>query len=91
VESLALLATLIVLPSMFGGPISLLLTLWRFDSISLARRVVAIAVATLSMVVGLFLATGGISRGATLIGLSGITTGALAIWRATFLYVRRSL
>jgi disulfide bond formation protein DsbB len=81
VESLALLVALIVAPAMFGGPISLLLTLWRPEHISKLRRTIILFLAFSSALIGIYLIVGNISRGALIIGFMGLATGAIASWR----------
>ncbi|MFM7624401.1 MAG: phosphatase, partial [Actinomycetota bacterium] len=54
-ESLALLATLIVAPAMFGGPIALLLTLWKLSTVSKFREISIYFLSSSSCVVGVFL------------------------------------
>ena len=81
-ESLALMVAIIVAPAMFGGPIALLLTLWRPQQISTLRRTVIVLLSMTSSLIGIYLVIGNISRGALLIGLTGILTGAFALWRA---------
>lgn len=80
-ESLALMVALIVAPAMFGGPIGLLLTLWRPTKMSRLRRIAIYALTSASIAIGLYLIFGRISNGAVMIGSSGVATGALAIWR----------
>ncbi|MEY3736684.1 MAG: hypothetical protein RLZZ251_400 [Actinomycetota bacterium] len=80
-ESLALMVALIVLPAMFGGPISLILTLWNLERISVVRQVFIYILAIASMVVGIFLVLLHVSRGALFIGIMGVVTAALALWR----------
>ncbi|NDE71446.1 MAG: phosphatase [Actinobacteria bacterium] len=80
-ESLALLVAIIVAPAMFGGPIALLLSFWRRESISTFRRLAIFLLSCASTLIGLYLLFGRISIGATLIGLMGIATGVVASWR----------
>jgi hypothetical protein len=80
-ESLALMVTLIISPAFFGGPIALALTFWKPNQASKTRMVVARVLAALSIAVGSFLLSKGISRGATNVGVLGIVTGAAALWR----------
>lgn len=89
-ESLALLVTLIVLPAMFGGPIVLLLSFWKPVQISRIRKSFIIGIAAPSALVGIFLVAGRISRGATIIGLIGLISGLIAIWRVTLRQSRNS-
>ena len=81
-ESLALMVAIIVAPAMFGGPVALLLTLWRPHQISTLRRTVIVVFSITSALIGIYLVIGNISRGAFLIGLIGILTGAIALWRS---------
>jgi hypothetical protein len=80
-ESLALLVAIIVAPAMFGGPIALLLSFWRPESISTFRRLAIFFLSGASTLIGLYLLFSRISSGATLIGLMGIATGVVASWR----------
>jgi disulfide bond formation protein DsbB len=80
-ESLALMVALIVAPAMFGGPIGLLLTLWRPTKMSRVRRISIYALTTASIAIGLYLIFGRISNGAVMIGFFGVATGVLALWR----------
>lgn len=80
-ESLALLAAVIVAPAMFGGPIALTLTLFAKQSISGIRKFFIYALSSTSMIVGLYLMVSTISRGATIIGILGFSSGLLAILR----------
>ena len=80
-ESLALLVAVIVAPAMFGGPIALVLSLWRLERISPLRRIVILVLSIASALIGIYLCIGGISRGAIFIGLMGIGSGAAALWR----------
>jgi hypothetical protein len=84
-ESLALMVAIIVAPAMFGGPIALLLSLWKIDQVSTLRRTIILILSIASAFIGIYLIFGRVSSGATLIGLMGLSTGAIAIWR-----VRRS-
>ena len=80
-ESLALAAAIIVSPAMFGGPIALLVTLWKPSSMSRYRRVFVYIFGSLSAAIGIFLIAENISSGARNVGILGITTGLFAIWR----------
>lgn len=80
-ESLALTAAIIVSPAMFGGPIALLVTLWKPASMSKFRRVFVYIFGSLSAAIGIFLIVENISPGARNVGIIGITTGLFAIWR----------
>ena len=80
-ESLALMVFVIVAPAMIGGPIALVLSLWRLERISSLRRIVILVLSVASALIGIYLCLGGISRGAIFIGLIGIGSGAAALWR----------
>ena len=80
-ESLALLVSIIVFPAMFGGPIALLLSLYRPAGMSNFRRIFIILFATLSSIVGIFLLIENVSRGANLIGALGLSTGLGSLWQ----------
>ena len=80
-ESLALLVSIIVFPAMFGGPIALLLSLYRPASMSHFRRMFIILFAILSSIVGIFLLIENVSRGANVIGALGLSTGLGSLWQ----------
>jgi ABC-type transport system involved in cytochrome c biogenesis permease subunit len=80
-ESLALAAAIIVSPAMFGGPLALLISLWKPRSISKFRRFFIYLLSAFSTLIGLFLIVENISTGARNVGILGITTGVTAIWR----------
>ena len=80
-ESLALLVSIIVFPAMFGGPIALLLSLYRPASMSHFRRILIIIFAILSSIVGIFLFIENVSRGANVIGALGLSTGLGSLWQ----------
>ena len=80
-ESLALLASIILFPAMFCGPIALLLSLFRPASMSHFRRNFIILFAILSSIVGIFLLIENISRGANVIGALGLSTGLGSLWQ----------
>ena len=80
-ESLALIVSIIVFPAMFGGPISLLLSLYRPALISRLRSRIIILFAILSIIVGVFLLIENISRGANVIGALGLSTGLGSLWQ----------
>jgi disulfide bond formation protein DsbB len=80
-ESLALLVSIIVFPAMFGGPIALLLSLYRPAGMSRFRRIFIILSAILSIIVGVFLLIENISRGANAIGALGLSTGLGSLWQ----------
>jgi hypothetical protein len=80
-ESLALAVAIIVSPAMYGGPLVLLLSFWRKDRISKFRLMFIRALGGLAFLSGGFLVIENISRGSTIIGLIGVSTSAIAIWR----------
>ncbi|MFM8383914.1 MAG: hypothetical protein ACKN96_02875 [Actinomycetota bacterium] len=80
-ESLALAVAIIVAPAMFGGPIALLVTLWNPTNMSRFRKNFVYALASLSLIVGCFLIFENVSPGARNVGVLGIATGLIAIWR----------
>ena len=80
-ESLALAVAIIVAPAMFGGPIALLVTLWNPTNMSRFRTIFVYILASLSVIVGLFLIFENVSPGARNVGVLGIATGSIAIWR----------
>lgn len=80
-ESLALAVAIIVAPAMFGGPIALLVTLWNPTNMSRFRKNFVYTLASLSLIVGLFLIFENVSPGARNVGVLGIATGSIAIWR----------
>jgi disulfide bond formation protein DsbB len=79
--SLALAVTILVSPAMFGGPIALLLSLFRPDRMSGFRRIFILVLALLSSVIGIFLIIENISRGSTTVGALGLSTGLGALWQ----------
>ncbi len=80
-ESLALLVTILISPAMFGGPLALLLALWKSDRISHARKVLVYFLSSLSLLSGALLIYQNVSRGALIVGLIGISSGVLALHR----------
>ena len=80
-ESLALAVAIIVSPAMFGGPIALLVTLWKPANMSKFRRVFVYLFGSLSTAIGIFLIAENVSPGARNVGILGIATGLFAIWR----------
>ncbi|NBN91417.1 MAG: hypothetical protein EBZ79_01395 [Actinobacteria bacterium] len=80
-ESLALAVTILVSPAMFGGPIALLLSLFRPDQMSGFRRIFILVLALPSSVIGIFLIIENISRGSTTVGALGLSTGLGALWQ----------
>jgi len=81
-ESLALLATMIISLTVLGGPISLLLTFIPQRLLPLAViKILAFAFAAIAIFVGIMLIINVNSIGAFIIGLIGITTAVFAIYR----------
>ncbi len=80
-ESLALAVAIIVSPAMYGGPLALLLTMWRRNKISKFRLYSIRILSILALLSGSFLVIENVSRGGLLIGLLGVSTSILALWR----------
>ena len=80
-ESLALAVIIITSPAMYGGPLALALTFWRANQISKLRRIFIILLSLLSFFSGSFLLIENISRGATIIGLLGVVSSGMTIYR----------
>ena len=80
-ESLALAVAIIVSPAMYGGPLALLLTIWRRNNISRFRLYSIRILSILALLSGSFLVIENVSRGGLLIGLLGVSTSILALWR----------
>ena len=80
-ESLALTVSLIVFPAMFGGPLALILTFLPFIKRNRIAQFLLIYLAILSMIVGGYLLIMNVSRGGTLIGITGLVTGVLSLMR----------
>lgn len=80
-ESLALAVAIIVSPAMYGGPLALLLTIWRRNKISKFRLYSIRILSILALLSGSFLVIENVSRGGLLIGLLGVSTSLLALWR----------
>ena len=81
-ESLALLASLIVSLTALGGPISLALTFLPQRLLPLAViKILAFLIAMIAIFIGAFLALNVNSIGARGIGVFGITTAIIAIYR----------
>ena len=80
-ESLALAVAIIVSPAMYGGPLALLLTIWRRNNISKFRLYSIRILSILALLSGSFLVIENVSRGGLLIGLLGVSTSILALWR----------
>lgn len=81
-ESLALLATVIISLTVLGGPISLLLTFIPQRLLPLALiKILAFVFASVAILVGIFLVINVNSLGALIMGVIGITTAVFAIYR----------
>jgi hypothetical protein len=81
-ESLALLATVIISLTVLGGPISLLLTFVPQRLLPLAViKIWAFVFAAIAIFVGIMLIINVNSIGAVITGLIGITTAVFAIYR----------
>ena len=80
-ESLVIAVVIITSPAMYGGPLALILSFWKFHSIGRKRQIVIYVLATLAIVSGAFLVLQNISRGATVIGLFGLITAISSIVR----------
>ena len=81
-ESLALLATLIISLTALGGPISLALTFVPQKLLPLAViKILAFLLGVLAIIVGLFLMINVDSIGALLMGGFGVATALVAIYR----------
>jgi hypothetical protein len=81
-ESLALLATVIISLTVLGGPISLLLTFIPQRLLPLAViKILAFVIAAIAILVGIFLVINVNSLGALIMGVVGIATGIIAIYR----------
>ena len=81
-ESLALLATVIISLTVLGGPISLLLTFIPQRLLPLAViKIWAFVFAAIAIFVGVMLIINVNSIGAFITGLIGITTAVFAIYR----------
>jgi len=81
-ESLALLATVIISLTVLGGPISLLLTYIPQRLLPLAViKIWAFVFAAVAILVGIMLIINVNSIGAMIMGVLGITTAVFAIYR----------
>ena len=81
-ESLALLASLIISLTALGGPISLALTYLPQRLLPLAViKIFAFLIALIAIFIGVFLVINVNSIGARVIGVFGITTAVVAIYR----------
>jgi hypothetical protein len=81
-ESLALLASLIISLTALGGPISLALTYLPQRLLPLAViKILSFLIAMIAIFIGVFLVINVNSIGARVIGVFGITTAVIAIYR----------
>jgi len=81
-ESLALLASLIVSLTALGGPISLALTFLPQRLLPLAViKILAFLIAVIAIFIGVFLMINVNSIGARVIGSFGVITATIAIYR----------
>ena len=81
-ESLALFASLIVSLTALGGPISLAITYLPQSLLPLAViKIFAFLIALIAIFIGVFLLINVNSIGARVIGVFGITTAVVAIYR----------
>ena len=81
-ESLALLASLIISLTALGGPISLALTYLPQRLLPLAViKILSFLIALIAIFIGVFLVINVNSIGAKVIGVFGITSAIIAIYR----------
>jgi hypothetical protein len=81
-KSLALLAVFIIGLTVFGGPISLLLTFIPQRLLPLAViKITAFFLALIAIIVGMIIIINVASIGALILGLLGSITGVIAIYR----------
>ncbi|MBJ7287194.1 MAG: hypothetical protein JHD34_05340 [Candidatus Nanopelagicus sp.] len=81
-ESLAILAVFLISLTVLGGPISLVLTFLPKRLLSLVViKILTCAIALLAIVVGIMLIINVNSIGALIMGVIGIATGIIAIYR----------
>ena len=81
-ESLALLASLIISLTALGGPISLALTYLPQRLLPLAViKILSFLIAMIAIFIGVFLVINVNSIGARVIGFFGVTTAVIAIYR----------
>ena len=81
-ESLALLATLIVSLTVLGGPISLALTFLPQRLLPLAViKLLALVIALIAIFIGVMLIINVNSLGSRVMAIFGITTAVIAIYR----------
>ena len=81
-ESLALLASVIISLTALGGPISLALTFLPQRLLPLAViKILALLIAVIAIFIGVFLMINVNSIGARIIGSFGVVTASMAIYR----------
>ncbi len=80
-DSLVLAVVILASPALYGGPLALCLTLWRFHRASKVRLILVRVLAVLALVSGTFLLVERISPGSSFIGLIGISTSLITFWR----------
>jgi len=81
-ESLAILAVFLISLTVLGGPISLLLTFIPQRLLPLAViKIWSFVFASVAILVGIFLVINVNSLGALIMGVVGIATGIIAIYR----------
>ena len=81
-ESLALLASVITSLTAFGGPISLALTFLPQRLLPLAViKILAFLIAAIAIFIGVFLMISVNSIGARVVGIFGVITASIAIYR----------
>ena len=81
-ESLALLASVIISLTALGGPISLALTFFPQRLLPLAViKILAFLIAVIAIFIGVFLMINVNSIGARIIGSFGVVTASMAIYR----------
>jgi hypothetical protein len=80
-DSLVLAVVILASPALYGGPLALCLTLWRFQRASRVRLILVRVLAVLALVSGTFLLVEQISPGSSSIGLIGISTSLITFWR----------
>ena len=81
-ESLALLASVIISLTALGGPISLVLTFLPQRLLPLAvLKILAFLIAVIAIFIGVFLMINVNSIGARIIGSFGVVTASMAIYR----------
>ena len=80
-DSLVLAVVILASPALYGGPLALSLTLWRLHSASKIRIIFVRVLAALALFSGTFLLIERVSLGSSLIGMIGIGTSLITIWR----------